>query len=88
MQTYGCLYEKGQRESNQDSIALHKIVTSYGDPYGSFSDGVSRFGGCGERLLSGGGIQTVCGRQCIAGLIPALESVVSVRGVPTGLRFR
>lgn len=28
MQTYGCIYEKGKRESNQDSIALHKIVTS------------------------------------------------------------
>ena len=31
MQAYGCLYEKGHRASNQDSIALHKMITRYGE---------------------------------------------------------
>lgn len=31
MQIYGCLYEKGMRNVNQDSIALHKIVTKRND---------------------------------------------------------
>lgn len=31
MQIYGCLYEKGMRDVNQDSIALHKIVTKKND---------------------------------------------------------
>ena len=31
MQVYGCLYEKGMRESNQDSIALQKILTKKGE---------------------------------------------------------
>lgn len=31
MQIYGCLYERGMRDVNQDSIALHKIVTKKND---------------------------------------------------------
>ncbi len=58
MQTYGCLYEKGRRESNQDSIALHKIVTSYGeavlavvcDGMGGMEEGETASGYVAERM--------------------------------------
>ncbi|MDE6712349.1 MAG: protein phosphatase 2C domain-containing protein, partial [Lachnospiraceae bacterium] len=58
MQTYGCLYERGQRESNQDSIALHKIVTLYGetvlavvcDGMGGMDEGETASGYVTERL--------------------------------------
>lgn len=58
MQTYGCLYERGQRESNQDSIALHKIVTSYGeavlavvcDGMGGMDEGETASGYVAERM--------------------------------------
>lgn len=58
MQIYGCLYEKGQRESNQDSIALHKIVTSYGnvvlavvcDGMGGMDEGETASGYVAERM--------------------------------------
>ncbi len=58
MQTYGCLYERGQRESNQDSIALHKIVTLYGeavlavvcDGMGGMDEGETASGYVAERM--------------------------------------
>lgn len=58
MQTYGCLYERGQRESNQDSVALHKIVTLYGeavlamvcDGMGGMDEGETASGYVAERL--------------------------------------
>lgn len=58
MQIYGCLYERGQRESNQDSIALHKIVTSYGeavlalvcDGMGGMDEGETASGYVAERM--------------------------------------
>ncbi|MDE6743505.1 MAG: protein phosphatase 2C domain-containing protein, partial [Lachnospiraceae bacterium] len=53
-----CLYEKGQRESNQDSIALHKIVTLYGeavlavvcDGMGGMDEGETASGYVAERM--------------------------------------
>ena len=58
MQTYGCIYEKGKRESNQDSIALHKIVTSYCeaalavvcDGMGGMDEGETASGYVAERM--------------------------------------
>lgn len=58
MQTYGCLYERGQRESNQDSLALHKIVTSFGevvlamvcDGMGGMDEGETASGYVAERM--------------------------------------
>lgn len=58
MRTYGCLYEKGRRESNQDSIALHKIITLYGeavlavvcDGMGGMDEGETASGYVAERV--------------------------------------
>lgn len=58
MRTYGCLYERGLRESNQDSIALHKIVTLYGeaalavvcDGMGGMDEGETASGYVAERI--------------------------------------
>lgn len=58
MRTYGCLYEKGRRESNQDSIALHKIITLYGeavlavvcDGMGGMDEGETASGYVTERI--------------------------------------
>lgn len=58
MQVYGCLYERGRRESNQDSLALHKIVTSYGeaalavacDGMGGMDEGETASGYVAERM--------------------------------------
>lgn len=58
MWIYGCLYERGQRESNQDSIALHKIVTPYGeaviavvcDGMGGMDEGETASGYVAERM--------------------------------------
>lgn len=58
VRTYGCLYERGRRESNQDSIALHKIVTLYGevalavvcDGMGGMDEGETASGYVAERI--------------------------------------
>lgn len=58
MQVYGCLYERGRRESNQDSIALHKIVTAFGeaalavvcDGMGGMDEGETASGYVAERM--------------------------------------
>lgn len=79
MQVYGCLYERGRRKSNQDSIALHKIVTAYGEAaLAVVCDGM---GGMDEGETASGYVAERMSCWFYEELPPLLERRVGIRGI-------